>query len=104
MTPPPAPLSVTVVSGFARAGKTRLCQQLLARAAGKRVKILAADGAGLPRGCLCCERRDDLLEAVRQLAADGSYDYLLIEAGAAAEPLPIAELFSFEDEHGEGLA
>jgi G3E family GTPase len=100
----PTPLPVTVVSGFAGAGKTSLCQHLLARARGKRVKLLAADGVGLPQGCLCCERRDELIEAVRQLAAEGSCDYLLIEAGGSAEPLPIAESFCFEDEHGQDLS
>jgi len=57
----------------------------------------------MPRGCICCSLREDLLVAVRQLAAEGKYDYLLIESGGVAEPLPVAEMFTFEDERGESL-
>jgi G3E family GTPase len=57
----------------------------------------------MPSGCICCSLREDLLLAVRQLAAEGKYDYLLIESGGVAEPLPVAEIFTFEDERGESL-
>jgi G3E family GTPase len=97
-------LPVTVISGFAGAGKSSLVQHLVAQAKGRHVHVLANDELGTAQGCLCCSLRDDLREEVRRLAEDGHCDYLLIESGAAAEPQPVAELFTFEDEHGESLA
>lgn len=42
-----------------------------------------------------------MLKEVRKLALAGSFDYLIIESTGVAEPLPIAETFTFttEDEH-----
>ena len=54
----------------------------------------------LSNGCICCTLRDDLLSEVRRLAAEGRFDYLLIEGTGIAEPLPIAATFSFRDEAG----
>ena len=97
-------LPVTVISGFAGAGKSSLVQHLVAQAQGRHVHVLANAELGAAQGCLCCSLRDDLREEVRRLAESGHCDYLLIESGAAAEPQPVAELFTFEDEHGESLA
>jgi G3E family GTPase len=58
----------------------------------------------MSQGCICCSLRDELLASVRQLAAEGQCDYLLIEASGVTEPQPVAEAFTFEDEHGEGLS
>lgn len=41
---------------------------------------------------------------VRRLAADGRFDYLLIEGTGIAEPMPIAATFSFRDENGFSLS
>jgi G3E family GTPase len=38
------------------------------------------------------------------LARDGRFDYLLIESTGIAEPLPVAETFTFEDEQGRSLS
>ena len=97
-------LPVTVISGFAGAGKSALVQHLVAQAGGRHVHVLANEELGAAQGCLCCSLREDLRDEVRRLAEDGHCDYLLIESGAAAEPQPVAELFTFEDEHGESLA
>jgi G3E family GTPase len=131
--PPPVPLlPVTLLSGFVGAGKTSLLRRLLAEALGLRVAVIVNDsivagpaelGAGpflapletapeagpehwitMPRGCICCSLRADLLGAVRKLAATGNYDYLLIESAAATSPVSVAETFAFEDEDGDGLA
>ena len=121
-------LPVTVLSGFLGAGKTTLMNHILNNRDGKRVAVIVNDmsevnidadlirdgGADLSRteetlvemtnGCICCTLRDDLLQEVRRLAADGRFDYLLIESTGVSEPLPVAATFDFRDEDGESLA
>jgi G3E family GTPase len=49
----------------------------------------------MTNGCICCTLRDDLLHEVTRLAREGRFDYLLIESTGIAEPLPVAETFTF---------
>ena len=131
--PAPAPradsrLPVTVLSGFLGAGKTTVLNALLNNREGRRVAVIVNDmsevnidadlvregGADLSHvdeklvemtnGCICCTLRDDLLVEVRRLAAEGRFDYLLIESTGIAEPLPVAATFDFRDENGESLS
>lgn len=123
-------LPVTLISGFVGAGKTTVLRQLLRRAGERRVALIVHDrvvedvtqlertagsalepapsepaGAlvNLAQGCLCCSLRTELIEAVERLASEGRHDYLLIEASGASAPQPLAELFTFTDERGDGL-
>jgi G3E family GTPase len=58
----------------------------------------------MSNGCICCTLREDLLVEVNKLAQAGRFDYLMIESTGIAEPLPVAETFTFADENGVSLS
>lgn len=115
-------IPVTVLSGFLGAGKTTILNHILNNRENMKVAVIVNDmsevnidaqlvekGSVLSRteeklvqlsnGCICCTLRDDLVKEVTRLVKNGKFDYLLIEGTGIAEPMPIAQSFSyaFED-------
>jgi G3E family GTPase len=67
--------------------------------------VVAQDSlVALSNGCICCTLRDDLLEQVSLLAAQGRFDYLLIESTGISEPAPVAATFTARGSGGGTLA
>ncbi len=120
-------LPVTVLSGFLGAGKTTVLSHILNNRQGRKVAVIVNDMSEInidaatvqnevslnhseeklvemSNGCICCTLREDLLEEVTKLAQEGRFDYLVIESTGIAEPLPVAETFTFADENGLSLS
>ena len=114
---------VTVFCGFLGAGKTTLLNHLLTQAEGRRWAVIVNDLAALNidaalvrsaaeagrkivdlgNGCVCCSGRDELGEAIAELAASGDYEHILVETTGVAEPRGVAALFTQKNPFGRSL-
>jgi G3E family GTPase len=112
-----AKIPVTVLTGFLGAGKTTLLRRFLARpeGAGTAVVINEFGSVGiddalvrassddvtlLGNGCLCCNMRSDLQNALRNLVAERAqgtlpqFKRIVIETSGLADPGPILQTFA----------
>ena len=108
-------IPMTILTGFLGAGKTTLLNRILTGEHGLKVAVLVNDfGAlnidtelvvgvksdviSLANGCVCCQVRDDLVEAVQSiLATDQGVDYIILEASGVADPSSLFSTFHQPD-------
>ena len=108
----PAPIPVTILTGFLGAGKTTLLNRILNGDHGLRVAVLVNDFGSvnidadlvvgvesnvisLSNGCVCCSIRGDLIEAVTSVIARPEQPgYVLLEASGVADPVGIMVTFN----------
>ncbi len=114
-------IAATIVTGFLGAGKTTLLKAVLTQAHGQKIAVIEnefgdedIDGEILVReagerivqmnnGCICCSIREDLRDALVQLAARrarGELDFerVIIETTGVADPGPVAQTFFLDDD------
>jgi G3E family GTPase len=105
-------IPVTILTGFLGAGKTTLLNRILSGDHGLRVAVLVNDfGAinvdaelvvgveddmiSLANGCVCCQVRDDLVEAIDDVIGRSTpVDCVLLEASGIADPAAIFVTFT----------
>jgi len=104
-------IPITVVTGFLGAGKTTLLNHILTAKHGRRIGVLVNDFGsinidaelvtdlgdeviGLANGCICCNIRTDLIQAVLRLVARASPpEHIVIESSGVADPAGIVKTF-----------
>ncbi|WP_418285220.1 GTP-binding protein [Halorubrum sp. DTA46] len=107
-------IPVTVLSGTLGAGKTTTLNHILAQSGERDLAVLVNDMGAvnvdaelvaessdisaeeeelvqLDNGCICCELRGDLLDAIGGLTRDHEFDAIVVESTGVAEPLPVAQ-------------
>ena len=114
---------VTVLTGFLGAGKTTLLRRFLARPEGEGTAVVinefgsvgiddalvrasSDDVTLLGNGCLCCNMRSDLENALRNLVAERAqgtlpqFKRIVIETSGLADPGPILQTFATDQALG----
>ncbi|WP_323173573.1 GTP-binding protein [Natrialba sp. PRR66] len=107
-------IPVTVLSGTLGAGKTTTLNHVLRESDNRDLAVLVNDMGEvnvdadlvaessdisadeeelieLSNGCICCELRGDLLDAIGGLTRNREFDAIVVESTGVAEPLPVAQ-------------
>ena len=94
---------LVVLGGYLGAGKTTFLNQVLAGGRGKRIAVVVNDFGAIDidasliewqdddvvqfkNGCICCQLKDNATPVMRELAARGDLDHVLVELSGVALP------------------
>ena len=116
------PIPVCLLTGYLGSGKTTLMNYILQQNHGYHVAVivndvgevnidarLIAEGGNIQKedsdsvvslanGCACCTLKADLIEQLKQLCDAGKFDYILIEASGAGNPITLAQTITLMDQ------
>lgn len=112
----PAPIPVTVLTGYLGAGKTTLLNRILTGDHGKKYAVIVNEFGEIGidndlivesdeeiyemnNGCVCCTVRGDLIRVVQGLTRrTGRFDAIIVETTGLADPVPVAQTFFMDDD------
>ena len=116
------PIPVCLLTGYLGSGKTTLMNNILNQQEGYHVAVIVNDVGevnidarliakggniqkedsdsvvSLSNGCACCTLKADLIEQLKQLSDSGKFDYILIEASGAGNPVYLAQTIELMDQ------
>lgn len=116
------PIPVCLLTGYLGSGKTTLMNNILNQQQGYHVAVIVNDVGevnidarliakggniqkedsdsviSLSNGCACCTLKADLVAQLKQLSDSGKFDYILIEASGAGNPIYLAQTIELMDQ------